>query len=345
MAITFPSLGVPGISVGSQVTFSTIWQNGAGKYKPGGGLIDVTRTRDVGNSDGIGILRTGLLMAYYPTAKAYANFRIGTTSAALTGSGTSITIGAAEATELVRRVGSTGSLVLTGPEAASGTVRQMTATYSAVNTTTGVVTITALGANQVENVRMNIASTGGSLVLNVAKTDGTRATTGSISWSATDATYLAAINSALDTATGVPGGIVATAISATDTDLGFVLTYSGTGYAGKSWGPAVVITYPTSSTSSVVQPVTTAVQGAFIAGSWVSEVNYATPYSLINIPPDPSNMANLTTTYCDWAEIPMEGCVNVSNILDYPTDASLKTWLKSTLSTTVGNKFEFSDSI
>jgi hypothetical protein len=200
MAITFPSLGVPGISVGSQVTFSTIWQNGAGKYKPGGGLIDVTRTRDVGNSDGIGILRTGLLMAYYPTAKAYANFRIGTTSAALTGSGTSITIGAAEATELVRRVGSTGSLVLTGPEAASGTVRQMTATYSAVNTTTGVVTITALGANQVENVRMNIASTGGSLVLNVAKTDGTRATTGSISWSATDATYLAAINSALDTA-------------------------------------------------------------------------------------------------------------------------------------------------
>jgi hypothetical protein len=74
-------------------------------------------------------------------------------------------------------------------------------------------------------------------------------TTGNAAWNATDATYLAAINTALDTATGVVGGIVASAIPATDTDLGIRLTYSGVGYAGKAWTKAIVAVFPTSSTA------------------------------------------------------------------------------------------------
>ncbi len=341
MAITPLTLGTPGIAVSDQVTFSTIWMSGVGKCKPGGGLINVAKTRDPRNTSGTGILRTGLLMSYYATDKAYANWVIGITSGALAGSGTSITISAAGATELVRREGSTGTFVLTGPETAAGTTRQRMVTYSAVDTTTGVVTITALGTNQVENVRMNIASTGGNLQLNVSKPDGTRVTTANAAWSATDATYLAAINSALDTATGVTGGIVATAISAVDTDLGFVLTYSGTGYAGKTWPPAVVIAYPTSSTSSVVQPVTTAVNGAFIAGSIVSGNNYSLPNTAICVPPDNSDMSLITTTYADWALIPMEGPINTANLLDFPTDTSLRLWVEQQMSSLAGNKFEF----
>lgn len=345
MAIAPLPLGMPGSVTGDLVTFKTIWMNGAGVYKPGGGFVLTAGTRDVTNTSGTGILRTGLVMAWNSTTKAYTNFIIGTSSAALTGAGTTLTINAAGATELVRRVGSTGTFTLTGPEAAAGTVQQRTVTYSAVNTTTGAITITALGTNQVEYVRMNIASTGGNLQLNVSTAAGARVTTANIAWSATDATYLASINSALDTATGVVGGIVATAIPSVDTDLGVALTYSGTGYAGKTFSPAVVIVYPTSSTSSVVQSVTTAVQGAFAAGSWVSSVDYNTPMSLIEIPPWPSDMSLITDTYTDWGQIPMAGAIRTAAIIDYPSDTSLQAWLKTQLSTLAGNKFSFSDSI
>lgn len=345
MAIAPLPLGMPGSVTGDLVTFKTIWMNGAGIYKPGGGLVLTASTRDVTNTSGTGILRTGLVMAWNSTSKAYTNFIIGTSSANLAGGGTTLTINAAGAVELVRRVGSTGTFTLTGPEAASGTVRQTTVTYSAVNTSTGAITITGLGTNQQDTVRFNIASTGGNVQLTVQKPDGVFVTTASAAWSATDATYLANINSALDTATGVVGGIVATAIAATDTDLGFVLTYSGTGYAGKSWTKAQVALLPTSSTLSTVVISTVAVQGAFLAGSWVSDVNYNTPMSLIEIPPWPSDMSLISTTYTDWGQIPMAGAIRTAAIIDYPTDPSQQTWLKTQLSTLAGNKFSFSDSI
>ena len=341
MAITPLTLGTPGSAVSDQVTFSTIWLNGVGDCKPGGGLINVAETRDTGNSSGVGILRTGLLMSYYAAGKDYANWILGVTTGALTGAGTSITISAAGAAELVRKGGATGTFVLTGPEAVAGTTRQVTVTYSAVDTTTGVVTITAIGVNQVENVRMNIASTGGNLQLNVSTAAGVRVTTANIAWSATDATYLASINSALDTSTGVVGGIVATAISAVDTNLGFKLTYSGTGYAGKSFGPASVVVFPTSTTSSMTESVTAAVQGAFIAGSVVSDANYSLPTTAISVPPDNSNMSLVTTTYADWALIPMAGAVNTAALLDFPTDTSLRLWVEQQMSSLAGNKFTF----
>jgi len=109
--------------------------------------------------------------------------------------------------------------------------------------------------NQVEKIGFDAASTGGNLRLTIQKPDGTFATTANIAWNATDATYLAAINSALDTSSGVVGGIVATATAGVDPDLGFTLTYSGTGYAGLSWSKAAVHTYPTTSTLATYTPV------------------------------------------------------------------------------------------
>lgn len=115
---------------------------------------------------------------------------------------------------------------------------------------------TALGPNQVDQISMNIASTGGNLKLNVVKPDGSAVVTGNAAWNATDATYLASINAALDAATGVVGGIVATAIPATDTDLGIRLTYSGAGYSGRTWTAATVNTFPTSSTIATYSNIT-----------------------------------------------------------------------------------------
>ena len=87
--------------------------------------------------------------------------------------------------------------------------------YTALNLGTGDITITAqAGANQVEQIAFNLASTAGNLQLTVQKPDGTFVTTANAAWNATDATYLAAINTQLDASTGVSGGIVATAIPA-----------------------------------------------------------------------------------------------------------------------------------
>jgi len=340
MAITFPSLGVPGISVGSQVSFDTIWLNGAGKYKPGGGLINVSKTRDPGNADGAGIVRTGLLMAYYPTAKAYGAFTMGVTTAAIAGNGTTLTVPATTVTELQRRIGGSGTFVLTGPPVASGTVRQLTATYSAASGTS--VTVTALGVSDVWTLTAPAGQDAGMYQLEVT----TGAGTASESVQVTAALAANANSSTVDAALEALTNVGASGVAAVYSDPTLTLTFAS------NLGPVHVrVLADTTNDGGVFEGgwaavhTTTGVDGRFIAGSFISEANYATPYSLINIPPDPSNMTQLTTTYSDWAEIPMEGAINVSSILDYPSDASLKTWLKQNLSTLAGNKFEFSDSI
>lgn len=333
-----PNIGRPGITARTDAGFRLISTDGKLSYKPQAGVISGPESRDLGNTGFENTLRGGLILAKNTSTNKYGVWSIGVTSGALAGSGTSITLSAAAATELVRRVGATGTFVLTGPPTASGTARQLTATYSGVNTTTGVVTITALGVNQVEQVRFNIASTGGNLQLNVAKTDGTFVTTANIAWNATDATYLAAINSALDTATGVVGGIVATAISATDTDLGFVLTYSGTGYAGLSWRRAEVALLPTSSTLAFYVPVTTAVNGAFVAGSVVSKVGWSLPSTVIGTDVPVIVPTDGTDTEA-W--IPEAGRLIETQLLPYASDSGLRTWIRQNMSTVDGDKFIF----
>jgi len=73
---------------------------------------------------------------------------LGLVTAAYTSGGTSLTVSPATATEIVRRVGTSGTLDLTHAPTAGGTVvAQANLTYSAVNTTTGVLTVTDIGAN------------------------------------------------------------------------------------------------------------------------------------------------------------------------------------------------------
>lgn len=344
MSSISPVVGRPGVYATTTATFGMYTADGKLSHKPGGGVVDGSDSRDPGNTGSTYVLRAGTLMAKHGTTGRYAPWVIGVTTGALTGVGTSINIGAASAAELIRRhPGSSGTLTLTGPPTANGTARQMTVSYSGVDTGTGAITITALGVNQVERVRLNVAATGGNIQLNVQKPDGTFVTTANAAWSATDATFLAAINSALDTATGVVGGIVASAIAATDTDLGFTLTYSGGAYAGRSWEPAKVVVYPTSSTSHVTELVTVAVNGAFVAGSVVSSpTNYTTPVTLI----DEGNGLYVPTddTDVDFPRIPMAGAINVSRLPYWPTDTGLADWIKGRMDAVGGNKFVFVDS-
>lgn len=117
---------------------------------------------------------------------------------------------------------------------------------------TGAVSIA--GINEVQTLTSGAAATGGTAVLRVPLVAGGFANTGSITWDAADATLLANINAALDAATGVAGGIVATG-AAPDTALTF--TFSGTGYAGLNWDLITVVSGFTSWSAVVATNTTT----------------------------------------------------------------------------------------
>jgi hypothetical protein len=81
----------------------------------------------------------------------YANSIIGLTTVALTTVATTLQTTPAVALEIVRRIGTSGTLKLIGPPTAGGTVAITTVTFSAVNTSTGAITITATGVAHVIN--------------------------------------------------------------------------------------------------------------------------------------------------------------------------------------------------
>lgn len=118
------------------------------RYIAGGCFIDGSESRDPLNTGYVHVLRPGLIMGMITATGLWAPSIIGLVTADYTSGGTSLTVSAATATEIVRRVGSSGTLDLTHAPTATGTVvAQATLTYSAVNTTTGVLTITDIGAN------------------------------------------------------------------------------------------------------------------------------------------------------------------------------------------------------
>lgn len=148
MSVFTPFTGLPGISAEKIARHRTVAANGYLDYLPGGKILDATKTRDVWAPDGDTTrLQAGLLLGKVTATGRYANCFFGVLQGAVSATGTSVTLTAAQAVELVRRVGSTGTLRFVGPPAAAGTVATFTETYSAVNTTTGVVTVSALDAD------------------------------------------------------------------------------------------------------------------------------------------------------------------------------------------------------
>lgn len=112
----------------------------------GGRIVEAAKSGDPGNTGDVRVLRAGLLMGKVTTGGRYAPSIVGVTQAAIAAAATTINILPAQAVELVRRIGATGTLRLTGPPTAAGVVASFTETYSAVNTGTGDVTISAADA-------------------------------------------------------------------------------------------------------------------------------------------------------------------------------------------------------
>ncbi len=117
---------------------------------PGGKIIDGSLSRDPGNTGDPHVLRAGVLMGKITTGGKYAPSIIGPVSSAFTAAETRIKTSAAIATEVARRLGTSGTLNITGPPAAAGTVDTSAVTYSAVDTSTGYITVTALGTTFID---------------------------------------------------------------------------------------------------------------------------------------------------------------------------------------------------
>lgn len=229
--------GLPGFRAAVTSAYRRVSVDGAMLFAALNRLIDGTKSRDPLNTGDVDRLQPGLVMGIVTASGKYAPSILGLTTGTTaqngtnyTSGGTSIAVAPATAVEIARRVGTSGNLNFIGPPSAAGTVAVIQQAFSAVNTSTGVLTITSLGANLLN----------GSIV---ADTDGSHLPV-----------------------TIVPDG------------------------------------YPLLVTDETATSID----------------NY-------------------------FARLPIGGFLDTAKILNYPSDSSLKTWLRTNLSTVSGGKFTFSD--
>jgi hypothetical protein len=134
--------------------------------------IDGTNSSNPLNAPYVWLLWAGTLMGQITATSKYANSVIGLTGAAAASAATSISTDVNTAVEIVRRIGASGTFKLTGPPATGGTVATQVVTYSAVNTTTGVITCTALSAAAVSGSFIQPTDGSESIVTLLCEVDG-----------------------------------------------------------------------------------------------------------------------------------------------------------------------------
>ena len=333
-------MGQPGIGSSSTATPREVFLGEIGHYKPGGVIIDASESRDPLNTGDLDTLRAGLLLGKI-TSGNYAPAILGVTTVAydVSAAPTSITVSAATAVELVRRKGASGTFELTGPPSAAGTVQTSTVTYSAVDTTTGVITVTSLGAgaNEVHTITFDAAMTDGILDVTYWTSTGLPIPV-AVAWDTNIATTIAAWNTASTAAATVFAGEASVGAVMTGDATVPVLTFSGVGFAGLA--PSEVSLADVGATTGPVDASTVLTTAAvadtandFIAGSFVQPddgseqimgiqgVSYGVKVTDENDDEDDAE--------CD--KFIMGGALNTDVLINYPTDTSLIAWLQSEL--------------
>jgi hypothetical protein len=142
-----PITGLPGVGTARVASPREVLAGNAqfAQFGPGLRTIDGSRSRDPLNTPDVDVLRAGLPLGK-TTGGKYAASVIGVLTIAAAAGATALTVAPAVATEIVRRFGASATFKLTGPPAAAGIVATQILTYSAVNTSTGVITCAALTA-------------------------------------------------------------------------------------------------------------------------------------------------------------------------------------------------------
>ena len=151
MAIYNPTIGLPGIGSDQTATPRRILQQKDGEiYLANSAILDGSESRDSGNTGDLDKLRAGTFMGIITASGLWAPCFVGVLASAYTSGGTSLTVSAAQAVELDRLVGGSGTaeLLAIGAPTAAGTVVATAFDHSAINVTTGVLTVTSLGVNK-----------------------------------------------------------------------------------------------------------------------------------------------------------------------------------------------------
>lgn len=315
----------------------------AGDTLPGGGVISGAASRDPLNAHPH-VLQAGLLMGKITASGKYAPSVIGVLSAAYDASAdtTSITVSAATATELVRRQGSSGTFKLTGPPTAAGVVQTVTVTYSAVNTTTGVITLTALDVDvdEVHTITNDAAITGGVVDITYYTSAGVpvHVTT---PWDTDWATTMAAWNVASTAAATVVAGEASVGAVMTGTATVQVLTFSGVGFAalapselsavdvGSATGPE----YATVAQTTAAAEASGAGSNDFVAGSLVQPTDGSETVLTFLVDSNGYRVTDIDAVSIDipFRDIPVRGMLDASQILNYGSDASIQAHIKAAL--------------
>ena len=123
-------------------------------------------------------LWAGLEVAKESAQNQYITAIIGLTTVGYSANGTSLTVSPQTAAEIVRRIGNSGSLIVTGDNnlANGGTVYTSTFPFSAVNQTTGVITVTGQGQSIAQGAF--VGSTDGSAMGYTGSSNGTQTYSG-----------------------------------------------------------------------------------------------------------------------------------------------------------------------
>jgi hypothetical protein len=139
----FNITGLPGTGTPVTATPKNVFRSLDGmKFAAGGVVLDGNACGDWSNTDHPEVLQAGLFLGKLSTGK-YAPSILGILQQAQNSGDTSITVSTYQATEIARRIGNTGMLTVAGPPTTGGTVASATHAYSAVNTSTGVITLSA----------------------------------------------------------------------------------------------------------------------------------------------------------------------------------------------------------
>ena len=141
---------VPGVGTTKTAQYRQIlWSADDVQFVPGGVVVDGSISRDPGNTNWEQGTAGRALLGQVTSSNKYAPPRSARClPPTATARATQLTVDPATAVELARRIQSAGgsSFNLTGPAATGGTVQTLAVSFSAIDTTTGVVTITPLGS-------------------------------------------------------------------------------------------------------------------------------------------------------------------------------------------------------
>lgn len=302
------------------------------RFFPGNHIIQGADARDPLNTP-VTEIRAGLLLGEVTADNVLGASIIGISGEAMDGEETAMTVGAAVATELIRREGASGTYNLTGPPTAAGVVRTILITYSAVSAT--VITQTAPEVASVHTLTHAAGTDTGLFSIKVILPDGTHDTTSGLAWDATAAT----INTALDAlsvlsagqlvATGSAGGPYTLTGNGDLGDIDIQIRNDGT-LDATVWEGGVV-----------VAQTAIGVDGRFVTGSLIQPTDGS--QTIKTFIPDGYPVKVVDTLLADrdvqLDRYPIGGVIDSSQLINWPADASLRTWVVDALNL-VGN-FEF----